>query len=125
MNCSCRSTVTTKNSSQVVRLSCPEDEVSIIQKEKVKWRRTEGSWVDVRFLENFEEWIEYNFQYKGEIVHKKVVFFLGETRTEEVKISNEHLSYAWKEYNEAMEKTTFDNAKTILTKAQGLLSKTS
>ena len=80
---------------------------------------------DVRFLENFEEWIEYNFQYKGEIVHKKVVFFLGETRTEEVKISNEHLSYAWKEYNEAMEKTTFDNAKTILTKAQGLLSKTS
>ena len=80
---------------------------------------------DVRFLENFEEWIEYNFQYKGEIVHKKVVFFLGETRTEEVKISNEHLSYAWKEYNEAMEKTTFDNAKTILTKAQVLLSKTS
>ena len=80
---------------------------------------------DVRFLENFEEWIEYNFQFKGELVHKKVVFFLGETRTEEVKISNEHLSYAWKEYNEAMEKTTFDNAKTILTKAQVLLSKTS
>ena len=79
---------------------------------------------DVTFMDNFEEWIEYNFQYKGELVHKKVIFFLGETKTEEVKISEEHLSYAWKEYNDAMEKTTFDNAKTILTKAQSLLSQT-
>ena len=70
------------------------------------------------FMDNFEEWIEYNFQYKGELVHKKVVFFLGETKTKSIKISDEHLSYTWKEYNEAMEKTTFDNAKTILTKAQ-------
>ena len=79
---------------------------------------------DVSLFDSFEEWIEYNFQYRGELVHKKVVFFLGETKTKEVKISEEHLSYDWKEYNEAMEKTTFDNAKTILTKAQALLSET-
>ena len=90
----------------------------------IRETREETGITDVEFLDNFEEWIQYNFQYKGELVDKKVVFFLGETKTEEVKISEEHLSYAWKEYNEAMEKTTFDNAKTILTKAQELLSKT-
>ena len=90
----------------------------------IRETREETGITDVEFLDNFEEWIQYNFQYKGELVDKKVVFFLGETKTEEVKISEEHLNYAWKEYNEAMEKTTFDNAKTILTKAQELLSKT-
>ena len=79
---------------------------------------------DITFLENFEEWIEYNFQYQGELVNKKVVFFLAETKTEDVKISHEHQNYAWMDYNTSMEKTTFDNAKKVLTKAQTLLSNT-
>ena len=79
---------------------------------------------DVSFLENFEEWINYNFQYQGELVQKKVVFFLAETKTKEIEISHEHLDYIWMDYNAAMEKTTFDNAKTVLTRAQTLLTKT-
>ncbi len=79
---------------------------------------------DLSFLENFEEWIKYDFQYQGELVHKKVVFFLAETKTKEVKISHEHLNYTWMDYNTSMEKTTFDNAKTVLTRAQTLLTKT-
>jgi 8-oxo-dGTP pyrophosphatase MutT (NUDIX family) len=77
---------------------------------------------DIKFADNFEEWIEYNFQYQGELVHKKVVFFLAETKETEVKISHEHLDYVWMDYNTAIEKTTFVNAKTVLTKAQMLLS---
>jgi len=79
---------------------------------------------DITFLENFEEWVEYNFQYQGELVYKRVVFFLAETKTEEVKISHEHLDYTWMDYNTSMEKTTFDNAKKVLTRAQMLLTKT-
>ncbi len=79
---------------------------------------------DITFLENFEEWIKYDFQYQGELVHKKVVFFLAETKTKEVMISHEHLDYTWMDYNTSMEKTTFDNAKNVLTRAQMLLSKT-
>ena len=79
---------------------------------------------DVKFVDGYEEWIEYNFQYDGELVHKKVVFFLGETQTQEVIISHEHLSFTWMDYVTAMEKTTFDNAKTVLSKAYELLSKT-
>ena len=90
----------------------------------IRETREETGITDVNFLDGFEEWIEYNFQYQKELVHKKVVFFLAETKTREVNISHEHLDYTWMDYNTAMEKTTFDNAKTVLTKAQMLLSKT-
>lgn len=79
---------------------------------------------EIVFLDSFEEWIEYDFQFQGEPVHKKVVFFLAETKTADVKISHEHLDYAWMDYGAAMEKTTFDNARTVLTKAHMLIAQT-
>jgi len=79
---------------------------------------------DIVFLDDFEEWVEYNFQFQGELVHKRVVFFLAETKTKEVSISHEHLDYTWMDYQTAMEKTTFDNARLILSKSKSLLSKT-
>ncbi|NWJ20388.1 NUDIX domain-containing protein [Marine Group I thaumarchaeote] len=90
----------------------------------IREAKEETGIMDITFLENFEEWINYDFQYQGELVHKKVVFFLAETKTKEVRISHEHLDYTWMDYNTSMEKTTFDNAKTMLTRAQMLLTKT-
>lgn len=90
----------------------------------IRETREETGITNIMFLDNFEEWIEYNFQYQGELVHKKVVFFLAETKTKEVSISHEHLNYTWMNYQTAMEKTTFDNAKSILTKSKILLNKT-
>jgi len=90
----------------------------------IREAKEETGITDITFLENFEEWIKYDFQYQGELVHKKVVFFLAETKTKEVMISHEHLNYTWMDYNTSMEKTTFDNAKTVLTRAQMLLTKT-
>lgn len=90
----------------------------------IREAKEETGIMDITFLENFEEWINYDFQYQGELVHKKVVFFLAETKTKEVMISHEHLDYTWMDYNTSMEKTTFDNAKTVLTRAQMLLTKT-
>ena len=95
-----------------------------IHQTAIRETKEETGITDISFLENFEEWIEYNFQHQGELVNKKVVFFLAETKTKEVKISHEHQGYTWMDYNTSMEKTTFDNAKTVLTKAQKLLSKT-
>ena len=90
----------------------------------IRETKEETGITDISFFENFEEWIEYNFQYQGELVQKKVVFFLAETKTKEVKISHEHQDYTWMDYNTAMEKTTFDNAKTVLTRAKMSLSQT-
>ena len=90
----------------------------------IRETKEETGITDIVFAENFEEWIEYNFKYQGELVQKKVVFFLAETKTKEIKISHEHSGYIWMDYNASMEKTTFDNAKTILTKAEKLISNT-
>jgi len=94
------------------------------QQTAIRETKEETGITDITFVENFEEWIEYNFKYQGELVQKKVIFFLAETKTKNVKISHEHSGYTWMNYNTSMEKTTFDNAKTVLTKAQRLLSKT-
>ena len=94
------------------------------QETAIRETKEETGITDIIFVENFEEWINYNFKYQGELVQKKVVFFLAETKTKEIKISHEHSGYTWMDYNSAMEKTTFDNAKKVLTKAQKLLSDT-
>ena len=79
---------------------------------------------DLEFINGFEEIIEYNFQLKDEIIHKKVVFFLANTKTEKITISHEHLGYNWLNFKDAKQKTTYDNAKFILSKAEQLLAKT-
>ena len=79
---------------------------------------------DLEFIDGFEEAIEYNFQFKGEIIHKKVIFFLANTKTEKITISHEHLGYTWLNFKDAKQKTTYDNARSILSKAEQLLSKT-
>ena len=79
---------------------------------------------DVTIMDNFEEWIEYNFQFQKELIHKKVVFFLGETKTKEVLISHEHLDFTWMDFDAAINKTTFDNAKKVLRKSNLFLNKT-
>ena len=87
----------------------------------IRETKEETGITDVEMIQDFEEWIEYNFQFQGELVHKRVVFFLGKTETKDVKISHEHLDYTWVDYITAMEKTTFDNAKTVLTKSYSVL----
>ena len=82
------------------------------------FRSEETGIIDINFVEGFEEWIEYNFQFQKELVNKKVVFFLAETKTKDIEISHEHQNFIWLNYIDAMEKTTFDNAKTVLSKAQ-------
>ena len=83
--------------------------------------REETSIIDIRFIDDFREKIEYFYRRQGTTVHKEVVFFLAETRTEKVTLSFEHVGYIWLNYQNAMEKLTFKNAKNILQKAYKLL----
>jgi len=78
---------------------------------------------DLNFVEGFEENIEYDFQFEGELIHKKVVFYLAKTNTEKITISHEHLDFVWLDYKNAFEKTTYQNAKSVLSKANQLLFK--
>jgi len=79
---------------------------------------------DLEFIEGFEEKINYNFQFEGELIHKEVVFFLAKTKTSKVIVSHEHLDYAWLDYENALKKITYQNAKNILSKVNNLIRKT-
>ena len=90
----------------------------------VRETKEETGIFDIEFVEGFEESINYNFQFEGELIYKEVVFFLARTKTENVKVSHEHLGYVWLDYKNAIEKITYQNAKNVLSKANVLLQKT-
>lgn len=76
---------------------------------------------DIEFIDGFEEKIQYGYQFGGKAVRKEVVFFLAKTNAKDVKISHEHLDYIWLEYDDALKKTTYQNAKNLLMKSKGLV----
>ncbi|MGA2767388.1 MAG: NUDIX domain-containing protein [Candidatus Bathyarchaeia archaeon] len=78
---------------------------------------------NARFIEGFREEISYFYRRRGRTVHKEVIFFLIETKDSNVKLSYEHVGYEWLNYEKAMAKLTFANAKKVLAKAHGFLEK--
>ena len=80
---------------------------------------------DIEFIGGFEESVEYNFRFKNEDIHKKVIFFLAKTNERKISLSHEHNDFVWLEYDDALKKTTFRNAKNVLSKANERLLSTS
>jgi 8-oxo-dGTP pyrophosphatase MutT (NUDIX family) len=78
---------------------------------------------DVEFLDGFQEEIEYYFYADNQEIHKKVIFFLGKTKTKDIILSHEHLNYIWLEFDNALKKTTYENAKNLLIKSKEFLEK--
>ena len=78
---------------------------------------------DVEFIDGFEEEIEYYFYAENQEIHKKVIFFLGKTETTEIVLSHEHLEFIWLEFDNALNKTTYENAKNLLKKSKMFLDK--
>jgi len=76
---------------------------------------------DVEFIDGFRETVKYFFKKGEETVYKEVVFFLGETHSDEVILSNEHIGYAWLNYGHAYRKLNFNNSKELLEKAEKFL----
>lgn len=82
--------------------------------------REETGITDIEFIDGFEEKIQYSYQYSGKAVRKEVIFFLARTNTKDVKISHEHLDYTWLELEDALKKTTYQNARNLLEKSKSL-----
>lgn len=85
--------------------------------------REETGIVDAQFIDDFKEKIEYFYRRQGTTIHKEVVFFLIEAHTEKIELSYEHVGYDWLDYQRAMEKLTFKNAKDMLQNAHEFLKK--
>ncbi len=70
---------------------------------------------DLRIAPGFRESILYHYRRPdGTTVRKTVTYFLGETGTEKVVISDEHSRFVWLGLEEALAKVTFDNARRVL-----------
>lgn len=78
---------------------------------------------DLKFFPGFEEKISYDFTKDHELISKEVIFFLAETKTEKIILSNEHLDFVWLDYKEAVKKATFEQAKSLIRKAEMFLRK--
>ena|SRR3972149_7813944 len=78
---------------------------------------------NILFKEGYEKTIKYFFRSRGQTIFKTVVFYLGETKTETVHISSEHIGFKWLPYKEAYEELTFENARKVLRAAYDFVSK--
>ena len=74
-----------------------------------------------KLIKGFEEYVEYDFRFKNEVIHKKVIFFLAKTDVRKISLSHEHNDYLWLGYSDALKKITFRNAKNVLSKANKFL----
>ena len=77
--------------------------------------------VATQTIEGFKEKIVYYYRRQGSTVYKEVVFFLIEAGTKKVTLSFEHVGFDWLNYERALEKLTFKNAKDVLQKAHAFL----
>jgi 8-oxo-dGTP pyrophosphatase MutT (NUDIX family) len=69
-------------------------------------------------VNRFQRNMHYSFHSKKKgPVSKTVTYFLGRTRTADIKLSDEHEDYAWLSYEKALRRLTHDNARAMLTAA--------
>ncbi len=71
----------------------------------------------MNLVPGFEEKVSWFYMRDGRRIFKEATFFLAETAQKQVKISGEHIGYAWLSYGNAMKKLTFRNAQSVLEKA--------
>ncbi len=74
------------------------------------------------FLSGFRREIEYHYRRSDGLSHKRVIFFLAESKRLDVKISHEHSGFEWLTFEQALRRLTFDNARNVLKDANSFLS---
>ena len=77
----------------------------------------ESGIIDATIIKGFQEDYEYYFSFKGEKIHKRVKCYLIRSNTKEVRISYEHVDYAWLKLMDAIKQASFKNSKNLLKKA--------
>lgn len=79
---------------------------------------------DVTLVDGYSREISYYFRARGDggVVRKDVCFFLGRTATKAVRLSEEHVGYAFLPFDEALARVKYPTAKELLRQAERRLS---
>jgi 8-oxo-dGTP pyrophosphatase MutT (NUDIX family) len=82
----------------------------------------EETGLESNIMPGFETMFSYDYiTQRGEPAHKVVTFFVGPSSTMKVKLSHEHIDFAWLPYEQAKSRLTFNNAKSALDRAREFL----
>jgi bis(5'-nucleosidyl)-tetraphosphatase len=78
---------------------------------------------DIQRIAGFQEVVIYTFTHRRKgLIRKKVTFYLAATEQAEVKLSDEHVGYAWLDLGQALERLTYPTARDLLQSAARFLS---
>lgn len=89
----------------------------------------------LRVIKEFRESIRFSYKASGQecidrikdknciYIYKKAIFYLAETMDEDITISHEHQEFQWLTFDDGYKRLTFENAKSILTRANDRLKK--
>lgn len=77
---------------------------------------------DVTILDDFKKQVFYKYKRNNQLISKKVIYFLAETKSSNVVLSNEHLNFLWAQYEEAFRRITYSTSKEILTEGYKFLT---
>lgn len=92
-------------------------------KESAVRELSEETGLSVReFVNGFRNQVAYHFSREGELVSKRVVYFLAEVTGGEVELSLEHLEFKWLSYEECLGMITYENDRNLLVSAEQTLS---
>jgi bis(5'-nucleosidyl)-tetraphosphatase len=72
---------------------------------------------NLQFVEGYIQSIFYKYRRDGNLVQKKVSFYLAQTQSRNVKLSNEHQDFRWADYHAALRILTYRSARDVLISA--------
>jgi len=78
---------------------------------------------ELEFIPGFKEKERFVFRQDGILIHKQVIFFLAQAKTNAIQLSVEHQDFIWLPFEKAVEQATFPSAKQMIQKAHEFLMK--
>mgnify|MGYP001591680664 CR=1 FL=1 len=76
----------------------------------------------LRFIKGFRESVEFFYRKEGKLIRKTIIYYLAETNSKEVRLSDEHNDYAWLPIDEALARLRHKSSKERLEKAHRMLT---
>ncbi|MFH1978692.1 MAG: NUDIX domain-containing protein [Candidatus Aenigmatarchaeota archaeon] len=76
---------------------------------------------NIIFVDEFKEKVKWFYRRDGETFNKEVIFYLAETNTKEIILSEEHVGYQWLTFEIAQRALGFENTKNVLENANSFL----
>ncbi|MEC8461234.1 MAG: NUDIX domain-containing protein [Pseudomonadota bacterium] len=73
---------------------------------------------EISLVDGFRGVSEYDFRRERVLYRKKVIYFIATTLEDQVVLSDEHQGFEWMPLGKAYQRLTFENSRSLLTRAE-------